>query len=269
MKSTGDPKPVLAAMILLGIAALLPGFADEPQLPKDANEPAATASSDDAAAETQTQPADAGRVPAPEFKRLNSVIGEWRGVGQPNRGSRQGAWTEKLTNEWSITPQASSVVLRSDRGQLFSEIQLRWLADREQLEATLIDGEDRTVLRGTIPDQWPGRIELLSGSDESETAERLTLQQLSEIRFVVLLERRTSPTGRFRRVAGVGYTRSGERLAAGATNQRTCIVTGGLGTMTVTHKGQTYYVCCSGCRQAFEADPDYYITQSKSADKAK
>jgi len=28
-----------------------------------------------------------------------------------------------------------------------------------------------------------------------------------------------------------------------------------LGTITVTHMGATYYVCCSGCRDAFNENP--------------
>src|SRR4051812_4143082 len=30
---------------------------------------------------------------------LQAYVGEWRGVGQPKRGSNQGAWTEE--SEWS------------------------------------------------------------------------------------------------------------------------------------------------------------------------
>jgi YHS domain-containing protein len=34
------------------------------------------------------------------------------------------------------------------------------------------------------------------------------------------------------------------------------VVTGGAGTIPVTHKGKTYYVCCTGCRDAFNDDPE-------------
>ena len=33
-------------------------------------------------------------------------------------------------------------------------------------------------------------------------------------------------------------------------------MTGGLGTIPVTHAGKTYHVCCTGCVAAFEADPE-------------
>jgi YHS domain-containing protein len=40
-------------------------------------------------------------------------------------------------------------------------------------------------------------------------------------------------------------------------------VTGGLGTIAVSYKGQTYYVCCGGCKDAFEADPEKYVKAIK------
>jgi YHS domain-containing protein len=39
------------------------------------------------------------------------------------------------------------------------------------------------------------------------------------------------------------------------------VVTGGAGTISVTHKGQTYYVCCTGCQQAFEDDPEGVLAE--------
>ena len=40
-----------------------------------------------------------------------------------------------------------------------------------------------------------------------------------------------------------------------------CIVSGGLGTIPVMYMGQTYYVCCSGCRTEFNADPAKYVRE--------
>jgi YHS domain-containing protein len=31
--------------------------------------------------------------------------------------------------------------------------------------------------------------------------------------------------------------------------------------MPVTYKGQTYYVCCTGCRDAFNETPEKYIKE--------
>ena len=45
-----------------------------------------------------------------------------------------------------------------------------------------------------------------------------------------------------------------------------CIVSGGKGTIPVSYNGKTYYVCCSGCRDAFKDDPEKFI---KEAEKKK
>jgi YHS domain-containing protein len=70
----------------------------------------------------------------------------------------------------------------------------------------------------------------------------------------VLLEKATESPTRFDRLAEIGYTRLGVRFAAGDSFPE-CIVTGGRGTIAVSHAGMTYYVCCSGCKEAFDDDP--------------
>jgi YHS domain-containing protein len=56
--------------------------------------------------------------------------------------------------------------------------------------------------------------------------------------------------------------KDGESLAGG-TKKPECIVSGGAATMPVSYKGTTYYVCCSGCRDEFLANPEKYIAAAK------
>jgi hypothetical protein len=64
----------------------------------------------------------------------------------------------------------------------------------------------------------------------------------------------------------VGLTREGESF--GAREKRVeCVVSGGLGTIAVMYKGVTYYVCCSGCRDAFNEDPEKYIKEYEAKKK--
>ena len=60
----------------------------------------------------------------------------------------------------------------------------------------------------------------------------------------------------------MAYQRAGTRLEAGTSRGPECIVTGGEGTMTVMHAGKTYYVCCTGCRDAFLADPEGILKEA-------
>jgi YHS domain-containing protein len=73
--------------------------------------------------------------------------------------------------------------------------------------------------------------------------------------MLVLYETRRSEQSFYSRVGEVGYTREGTRLASSGNSGPECVVTGGAGTIKVSHEGKTYYVCCTGCRDAFNDDP--------------
>jgi hypothetical protein len=76
---------------------------------------------------------------------------------------------------------------------------------------------------------------------------------------------------RYVRLAEVGSTRRGSDFAKGSGGPE-CIVTGGLGTIEVQHQGRTYFVCCTGCRDAFNDDPEAAIAEyrdRKAAEKKK
>src|SRR5439155_27072915 len=61
----------------------------------------------------------------------------------------------------------------------------------------------------------------------------------------------------------VASTKIGESLGATEKKQE-CVVSGGVGTMAVSYKGETFYVCCSGCRDEFNANPEKYIKEFKA-----
>ncbi len=204
-------------------------------------------------------PADSGASPQrqKQIARLQPIAvltGAWRGVGQPQRGSRNGAWIESASGIWQFTKSTAAVKLTSKEGKLFDSME--WSVSRNdqlQLLLTLPDGSQVVCIQqGSEP--ATSAFVLESASTEA-TGYRTTLRVLSEIRVTVLVEQRSTVGGSFRRIAEVGYTRAGERLATSNSGERQCIVTGGLGTMAVSFEGRTYYVCCEGCRQAFEADP--------------
>ncbi len=199
------------------------------------------------------------------LKPLNALIGEWRGVGQLKRGSRDGAWSEKVTCEWHFENSTQSILLRTEDGSQFEKLVIAGDAEQKSiiLKQTL-KGVTRTY-RGPAPKSWPDRIELVSEADDQGVSYRCTIQQLSDIRATILFEQRSSATGSFRRVAGVGYTRAGEKLAVSGGNERKCIVTGGLGTIPVTYMGKTYYVCCQGCVQAFNDAPEAIIADYQAS----
>ena len=116
------------------------------------------------------------------------------------------------------------------------------------------------VRRGSTSGSWRGQLEkkvltLVSEPDKDDIVSRVTLRQLNDKRMLVLYETRRAEQSFYSRVGEVGYTREGTRLASSDSSGPECVVTGGAGTIKVSHDGKTYYVCCTGCRDAFNDDP--------------
>ncbi len=215
--------------------------------------------------DSTSSPSQPGHQLISQLKPLNSLIGSWRGVGQPKRGSRKGAWTEKTSFAWDFTAKTPAISVKSEGGRQFEQLTIKWDANGEQLLLhQKMDGGIREYV-GAMPAAWPKKIVLQSAADANGHTFRCTIQQLKDIRATILFEQRSSQTGSFRRIAEVGYTRSGAKLATAGGNQRKCIVTGGLGTIPVKFDGMTYYVCCSGCVQAFNADPEAIIAEYRQS----
>ena len=180
---------------------------------------------------------------------LNPLIGQWRGVAQPRRGSAAGAWREAAEWVWDFSdPAAPAVRLDVTDGQELSSLTVAGNPAGFRLTLSPPTGEPATLTAPSLGDK-------AVFGPTGDGRDRITLRILNDDRFTLLLERRRTPTGRFRRVYEAGYTRSGVRLAERGVGGPECVVTGGLGTIAVTHAGETFFVCCTGCVAAFEADP--------------
>jgi YHS domain-containing protein len=198
---------------------------------------------------------------------FNLLVGEWRGVGQPKRGTSQGAWQETGACVWELTKKSHG---------------LRWTATKGKYWASTIisyDPAEKTyVVSMTLPDKTlrvlTGKAEkdkliVESQPDAAGEVHRLTFSILNENRLTVLLEKRAEQQTFYNRVAEIGFQRQGTKLAASDGNGPECVVTGGKGTIAVTHKGKTYFVCCTGCRDAFNDDPEGILAAWEAKKKAK
>lgn len=195
---------------------------------------------------------------------LGVLVGEWKGVGQPKRGSNVGAWSEKAHSAWKFDEKVSGLFLNFEPGKQYESV-LFSVAEKgvtPELSLTPTDGEtihlikkdDSTAADSSSKDKkdvaW-----VFESSPDVLPQKRCTVRIISDIRFAMLFEEKPTAQGSYRRLSEIGLTRVGARLASGNTGERQCIVTGGLGTIKVSHEGKTYYVCCEGCQQAFDADP--------------
>jgi YHS domain-containing protein len=171
----------------------------------------------------------------------------------PKRGSQAGAWIESAEWVWDFQEKTPALCYNVKQGQLLESGRLTWDPEQKQfrLKATLPNDSIRDYF-GKLDDAK--KLVLESATDEAGKSHRITVTQLNEKRTLVLHEERTGQAP-YRRVAEVGYTREGTSLAVEGFGELECVVTGGKGTMKVSYQGKTYYVCCSGCKQAFDDGP--------------
>lgn len=190
---------------------------------------------------------------------FNSLIGKWRGVGQPRRGSNQGAWTEQADWIWDFADHGIAIRVDVEKGTLAKTIRLTYdPAAKEYVASVTNPAGDVEQYRGKLQKE---RLVLATPSDGSEI-KQLTITLHSDKRTLILFEKRAATQASFNRIAEIGYTREGTHLAGSSTSGPECIVTGGTGTIEVKYKGQTYYVCCTGCKQAFQDDPEGIIKEA-------
>lgn len=205
---------------------------------------------------------EAGRFAARQALELfNPLIGEWRGVGQLQRNSAKGSWKE--SGEWVWQLKKDAVAIRYDvhDGKYITSALLTYEPQKKLyvLLATLADNSPRRY-EGTLADK---KLTLESAVDSEGKVHQLVVTQLNDKRTLVLFQQRNADQERFARVAEVGYTREGTRLAEEGAGEPVCIVTGGKGTSKIDYKGKTYWFCCSGCRDAFNDDPDGVIADAE------
>jgi len=212
------------------------------------------------------EPSPGRRADQAALKAFAPLIGPWKGVGQPQRGSSRGAWTEAADWAWKLSNDTAALELKVDKGKYLKAAELRpgHESGTFALKATLADDSTRTFA-GKADDH--AKLVLAATEPGAEGVRRITLTPLHETRFLLMLEG-ADAANRTTRLGEVGYTRQGVAFAAGESGP-VCIVTEGRGTMTVEYKGKTYYVCCSGCRDLFKEDPEAVLAEAKEREKAK
>ena len=206
----------------------------------------------------QSKPKQAARDAKQILAPFNGLVGEWRGVAQPKRNSSRGAWFEKSAWEWDFSKTTPTVIGKIDKGKLAKSLAIGVATPAtkgKELSISLIDpqGKTRTYFGAFDPNKK--RLTAETTQPQDGRIHRLTITMLNSKRTVVLFENRLEKQSFWSRAAMVGYTRAGTSLAVSGTNEKECVVTGGKGTIKVRYNNTTYYVCCSGCKTAFDDDP--------------
>ena len=197
--------------------------------------------------------------PREALQALQDYIGGWKGSGTSERNKSE-IWKEKASWSWRF-PKGKDPFLAVEmtESKTFKSGEVRYLPKKSFYELTLTDCKDKKqIFEGTL--KKDALILERLDADTKDTQQLKINTAGGGLRLVMTFS--VKPDGRtlFSKQFQIAYTKEGESFGAEAKKNE-CVVTGGLGTMTVSYMGQTYYVCCSGCRDAFNENPAKIIKE--------
>jgi YHS domain len=211
--------------------------------------------------------ADAPPTAKEALQAFNDLIGSWRVTGSPEgtQAERQaGFWTEKLAWEWQFKGADAWLKFTSEGGKHFTAGELHYRPQSDDYSLTVQTPKGPLNFAGKFGQK---KLILDRTDDSTKEVQRLTIALLHNNRYVYRFETKALEQIDFVKRWQAGATKEGEPFAASGSSGPECIVSGGLGTIKVTYKGQTYYVCCTGCRDAFLEEPDKYIREAAEKKK--
>ncbi len=207
------------------------------------------------------------RTPKEALQAVQLLVGSWRGTGLPE-GTREekqkGLWEETIHWEWQFKDKDVFLKATIEKGKYFTAAELRYLPEKDtyQLTATT-PKKDKVVFEGPLKEK---RLTLERTDDKTKEEQRLIITLLHDNRFLYKYEVKAAEKPTFKAIYQVGATNDAIPFAS-TDHSKDCVVSGGRGSIAVTYMGKTYYVCCSGCKDAFNEDPAKYVKEFEERKK--
>lgn len=205
--------------------------------------------------------------PRVALKPFNDLVGAWKGTGIPE-GSRaekeSGWWSERPSWQWQFKGDDAWLIVEIAKGKYYDGGELRYLPETKRFRLILDSvNKDQHVFEGEFKDK---KLIVERQDKKTKETQRLTFRLLHNNRITYQYDVRGDGKSAFVKKYQVGMTKEGAAFASASTGPE-CIVSGGLGTMQVSYQGKTYYVCCSGCRDEFKANPAKYVKEFEAKKK--
>jgi hypothetical protein len=252
---------------------------DEPARPKFA--PIKLGSSDDSANSKKAAVVDGYGNVLEAMQPLQIVLGKWRGVTLKKFEGMSKVEEPEWVWDFLTSPKQPALVVTSDASHYLKTGRMTFLIDKQEFQftATDKDGTER-VYQGTFTkpvEDVPGddkklqrtftlTLKQISPADDRKFAQVAFSQKENNRYFLEIYDKRGDGVLKIDTVAN---QREGTSFALNPDDygEKKCVVSGGLGTSTVSYKGKTYYVCCSGCEAAFKDDPERWIKKFEESNK--
>jgi hypothetical protein len=215
-----------------------------------------------------------------KLKPLQVMLGNWRGTTRKEYDGFKAVDNHEWIWDLKSNPQQPALVAQSDKSPYLKRASITWNPDLTKFVLTSTDGDD--VIREFVGDYTDPVHEIVGPDDKLHRVFRLQLTQTDESfqktggeiwqmafaqqennRYLLEVDRRRGSAD-FRRYDTVSTQREGTSFALSDSDygEKSCIISQGLGTIAVSHQGKTYWVCCSGCKAAFEDDPATWIARA-------
>lgn len=215
-----------------------------------------------------------------KLKPLQVMLGNWRGTTRKEYDGFKAVDNHEWIWDLKTNPQQPALVAQSDKSPYLKKASMTWNPDLAKFVLTATDSDD--VVRKFVGDYTDPVHEIVGPDDKLHRVFRLQLTQTQESvqdaggeiwqmafaqqennRYLLEVDRRRGSAA-FRRYDTVSTQREGTSFAISDSDygEKSCIISQGLGTIAVSHQGKTYWVCCSGCKAAFEDDPETWIARA-------
>ena len=206
---------------------------------------------------------EAGKKAADEDKEglyaLQEFIGGWKGTANDKV---KGFWSEKSSWSWRFKGKERWMSFELEKSKLYKGGEVKWMPDKEKYQIILTDNAgNKAVYEGKLKRKDYLIVERVNpDTKDTEKIEMTLVANGDRLNYSMWLK----PDGRtlWSEKLKVGYTREGVTFGVEVGGKKPeCVVTGGLGTIPVNFGGTTYYVCCSGCRDAFNENPAKIVAE--------
>ena len=218
-------------------------------------------------------------TPSPErFPRVapfEYLVGQWNGNAMPkdNPAKQFRGWPEKHTWAWFFDQgKPAGLKVTIEGGKILATGKLTYDPARRHYRLEGIEPKPRggpIAFEGALEET--GRILVLervavAGVPTKKPGRmRLSLRPNANfVRYTMTQDLQDPDAVQFTRMIEVGLTKEGESFAAGAVaaERPKCIVTGGTATMTTNFQGRSIPLCCTGCLDEFNGDPEKYLKKA-------
>jgi hypothetical protein len=193
------------------------------------------------------------------LQSLNDFVGVWNGDGKSGPSAPKASWAENLEWGWKFKGDDVWMVWKIKDGKLFKGGDLKYIPSSKNFELVLTDAQDKKkTYTGNIEKEY---LTLDSVDPTTKEVNRLKINVAGDgVRLNMVVSKGKEGAKLFAQQYQIGYGMEGAGLGSKEKKQE-CIVSGGLGNGAVTYKGTSYPICCSGCRDAFNENPEFYVKQ--------